>query len=79
MPNKYKKYYELGVKWFNKIGNMKEGYLCWIMLILIIIYEPNIEEFNYEIDEKMEFDDYLYDVHTKIGKNNSNLRLKAVM
>lgn len=71
LPDKYMKYYNIALKWFNKLK--KQGHLCWGILILIIIYEPNIDEFNYEVDDykfdnNIEFDKYVYDEHTKIGK-----------
>lgn len=77
---KYKKLIEIALRWYKELKNTKESFLCWQNLILIIIKPKEINFFEKSkldlfwlyklniIEEKIDLDDYVYDMHTKIGK-----------
>lgn len=88
---KYKKYVEIGKRWYRELSPLKEDFLCW-QTILLFWLKDNKENKKYYIpyevekeDEKVikhltelyeinllgnvvEFDEWVYDMHTKIGK-----------
>lgn len=69
-------------KWYNELSGLKERFLTYYMVIIKHTNNININngeiysfgEFNkyamINIDKKIEFDEYVYDQHTKIGKRN---------
>jgi hypothetical protein len=79
----YKMFIEVSKRWYKELNPIKEDFLCWQHLLLFIIkykgdyteyvepkkvtqlyklYSKNIDE------EKVIFDEWVYDMHTRIGK-----------
>lgn len=79
---KKRKIYNLSIKWFKELKNLKEKYLCWFLLLLYLIdvvpfknyndFLPYKTKKNYVIKNKKKnkiiIDDFVVDKHTKQGK-----------
>lgn len=79
---KLKQLISIGIKWFKELKNLKESFLCWQNIILIMIKEKDITDYiphekskelyklykNNIMGKIMKFDDWVYDSHTKIGR-----------
>lgn len=78
-----KEYLQIAMRWYRELTPLKEEFLCWQYLILIIIKNRKLPEFreNESIARRlhlmykrnlnkmeMEFADYVYDMHTREGK-----------
>lgn len=79
-----KEFVDIGVRWFKELSPIKEEFLCWQYLLLIIINNrpilPYVEDpkakelsklYRRNVNQKVvEFDEWVYDMHTKIGKKS---------
>ena len=69
--------------WFKDLKNLKENFLTWLVVLIFYIEDRNVEvpEIEYEDvsvikewlksnDKTLVLDDYVYDMHTKVGKRD---------
>jgi hypothetical protein len=74
---------DLAVRWFKELSPLQEDYLCWHHLLLMIVKDRRTEPFAEDMTNvdrmhllykrnirktKVEFDDFVYDMHTRKGK-----------
>lgn len=80
-----KKLCDIGIIWFKEISPLKEEYLTWQNILLIIIKNSSLNIFEEEPKFKdklhlmyyrntknipVKFDEYVYDMHTKVGRKH---------
>lgn len=82
---KMKNLVDIGIKWFKELSPIREEFLCWQNLLLIIVKNsslvpyverPEVKElaklYRKNVKETViEFDEWVYDMHTKIGRKSS--------
>lgn len=74
---------EIGKKWYKELNPIKEDFLCWQTVLLFILKKGEYKEYKeddkitsklYKLyrknldQQKIEFDEWVYDMHTRIGK-----------
>ena len=80
----YRYMVNIGKKWYKELNPIKEDFLCWQTILLFLVKEKynNNEEYKekpivqklYKLyqrnirEEKIQFDDWVYDMHTRVGK-----------
>ncbi len=80
----YSEFLQIYMEWFNILKNNPESFLCWVNLIISYCKQnsqtDNLELSQDKIDElylkytdnylkaKIQFEEYIYDMHTYIGK-----------
>jgi hypothetical protein len=79
----FKRWVELGVKWHKELSPLKEDFLTWQHILLLWLKRdvigdkndytipdglPSLYDVNMDEKDEIKFDEWVYDMHTKVGK-----------
>jgi len=82
LPDRLKPLHTLAMAWYKELENLKENFLCWMVLVLAILQDVPIQTTTLSIvdegswnsnreEDVLDIDEYVLDKHTRHGRSST--------